>query len=184
MKHALHYRKICCTALLLVLMFVLGGPAFPQDIALKTRVMFIIKFVEFIKWPTPRVAQQVRKIGIYGTDDELFRELQDVARQPQKKYRLEIRQITSLENAGDMHLLYLPASKTIKEIKKVNESLGDASVLIFSEREGTARIDGAAVSLFEEEASNRMTFEYSERELKRRQLTADPELLNMGLRAK
>lgn len=165
-------------------MFAFGEPAFPQDIDVRTRVVFIVKFVEYIKWPASRVAQEVRRIGIYGTDNELLRELQDAARQSRKNYRLEIKQITNLEDAGDVHLLYLPASKTIKEIKKVNESLGNASVLIFAEREGTARIDGATVSLFEEEASNRMTFEYSEGELKRRQLTAAPELLNMGLRAK
>lgn len=160
-----------------------GRQAFPQDIDVRTRVVYIVSFIKYIKWPPAQVAQRVRKIGIYGTDPELLRELQDAARQPQQDFQLVIRQINDLRDAADLHLLYLPASKTIRDIRKANESLGDAPVLIFAEREGTAK-DGAAISLFEMESGNRMTFEYNEAELIRRQLKADPQLLSKGLPAR
>ncbi len=183
MKQSVRYRRWLSIILIFSSLSLTGGTAYPQDIDVRTRVVYIVSFIRYIKWPPTRVVERVRKVGIYGTDAELLRELQDAARQPQQDFQLIVRQINDLADAADLHLLYLPASKTNRDIRKVNETLGNAPILIFAEREGTAR-DGAAISLFELEAGNRMTFEYNESELTRRQLTADPQLLRKGLPAK
>ena len=183
MKQFVRHRRFFSILLLFACLNLVGGAAFPQDIDVRTRVVYIVSFIRYIKWPPAQVAQRVRKVGIYGADAELLRELQDAARQPQQDYQLVVRQINDLADATDLHLLYLPASKTSRDIRKDNESLGNSPVLIFAEREGTIR-DGAAISLFEMEAGNRMTFEYNEAELTRRHLKADPQLLSKGLRAK
>lgn len=108
---------------------------------LSVKSKFITNYIPYIYWPN-NVSKSPEFVTICVMEgDIIFSYLKDLAKKPNKKYKLTIKQKDRLASFSDCHILYV--SKDYKDLKNsVIKVISDKPVLTLSDVEGFAKSGG------------------------------------------
>lgn len=174
------YRK-WFIKLLLVVAFAISGclVSFAQRLDYKAQSLYIYKFTRHISWPKKQNSEEFR-IGIFG-NSPILDELKFMAaiKKAGNGQKIKVIQINSISEIHDLHLLYIPTSKS-RELKLICQKVGSSPTLIVAERDGLAK-KGAVINFLILE-NNTLKYEINLGNLKKHRLQIAPELLRIGFK--
>jgi hypothetical protein len=148
-----------------------------QDVSYRAQSLFIYQFTKYVTWPEENMNGDFY-IGVYG-NCPIYEELVTMAslKKAANGNRIVISQVGMIQEAGIVHILYIPSSKS-REISMINQMTAQQPVLVVAEREGLAR-KGAIINFMVMEDGT-LKFEINMTALRQRSLSISPELLKLG----
>ncbi|MEM7037190.1 MAG: YfiR family protein [Bacteroidota bacterium] len=148
-----------------------------QETNYKSQSLYIYKFCRYISWPES-TSENDFVISVYG-NSAIFEELKIMAslKKAANGRNIVIKRLDRLSDIGNEQMLYLSSSRS-RELRSVQEAVGDRPILVITERDGLAR-KGAAINFMIME-NETLKFEVNKAVLRARQLEIAPELLRMG----
>jgi hypothetical protein len=150
-----------------------------DDTNAKIKAVFIKNFVKYIEWPNSYKEGNFI-IGIYGTNPSLLLELNKMANSASvvaAGRKFEIRTISSPENAGKCHILFIPADNSF-QLSEIMPKLKGKSTLIVTEKAGLAK-QGAAINFVV--LDNKQKFELNKANAERYNLKVSSNLATLAI---
>jgi hypothetical protein len=150
-----------------------------QDLDYRAQSLYIYKFTKFIYWPEDRTTGDFN-IGVFG-NSPILEELKLMAslKKAAEDQPITVQEITAEDDLSAYHIVYVPASKS-RQIRTLEEKIGDLPVLIVAEREGMAS-RGATISFFVTDVDI-LKFEVNVGRLEQQKMTISEDLVKLGFK--
>lgn len=173
------YRTICIRSLMLGFLVLLAFAGRSQDLDYRAQSLYIYKFTKFIYWPEDRTEGEFN-IGVFG-NSPILEELKLMAslKKAAEDQPITVQEITPDDDVSNFHIIYVPASKS-RQIRSLEEKVGNQPVLIVAEREGMAG-RGATISFFVTDLDI-LKFEVNVQRLEKQQMTISEDLIKLGFK--
>lgn len=174
-----YFIKTISIFLILLTAFAKTGNS--QDVNYKAQSLYIYKFSRYIKWPES-YNQRDFVIGVYG-NSPILKELEIMAslKKAANNRKIIIRQISSVEDISDEHIIYIASSKS-RELRNILAIIQDRPTLLVAEREGLAK-KGACINFMIME-NNYLKFEINTEVVEKQKLSVSNELLKRGFKVR
>lgn len=146
-----------CTLFVLVMSSAFAPVPDPNkpDTNAKIKAVFIYNFTKYIEWPSD-YQSGVFTIGILGSDDALYKELDNMSKVKKVANRtFSIKEIASPNQLDRPHILYIPKDSDMSLTTAVNH-VKNKSTLLVTEKPGLAK-QGSAINFII--VGNRQKFE-------------------------
>lgn len=146
--------------LLLSLVLVLTANAFGQgqafeQVAAKTKVIYIVNFIKYIEWP-PDYRSGDFVIGVLNANPAMLQELNKMAAtKTAGSQKFVIKNFKTVEEIDKCNILYIPESSN-NLLAEATKKLHGKSTLLITETEGDAK-KGAAINFIAKD--NKQAFE-------------------------
>jgi hypothetical protein len=128
------YRNSIISAIL----FFLSGNMIAQDRPThEIHAAMVFNFIKYVQWPNEGEAGEF-VVGVLGEDNVFNTLKQWYDGKPKGSKKYVIKKITSVEEAGDCHVLYLGKSKS-KEIENIKNNTAGKPVLTVTDGNGLAQ---------------------------------------------
>lgn len=157
-------RVIC------LLIFILSQSySFAQITAAKLKAVFVIKFIENVKWPSTHTEIILGIIGNTDVGDELQERLKS-----KNQLNLTIKSITA-SDVSSCHAVFV-SGQSSADFKKANDAIGNQPILLITETDHS--LHGACISLIEE--GGKMQFKINKDALESKGLKVSTSLLTLS----
>jgi hypothetical protein len=171
-------RRLLFCLTLFVIPAVFGFQSIPSgDTNARLKSVFIYNFTRYIDWPADYKAGSF-VITMYGSNPAMFTELSNMAKTKMVgTQKIEIRNITSLDNIGKSNILYV-TSDISTPISEILGKIKGKSVLLVTEQPGFAK-KGSAINFVV--MDNRQKFELNQANAEKNNLKVSSSLMALAI---
>lgn len=142
----------------------------------KFKALFMYNFTKYIEWPAT-VRQGDFVIGILGASP-MAKELEIIAgKQKVGSQNIMVKTFNSIDEIGNCHILYVPASKS-SSLAQIIEKLSGKSVLVVTDKEGLAS-QGACINYVQD--GDRIKYELNKKNIEKRGMVVNSALVTLGI---
>jgi hypothetical protein len=148
---------------------------YPED---SVKAAFILRFASYVAWPEDIAPDHAFVIAVLGSSAMAESLQQQTANRSLMNRPIQVRRITSLQNAGDAQILYVGNDRR-PELRELLTPLAGRSVLVITS-EHRALDAGSTINLLV--ADHRVRLEVSMRVARPANLRISSELLSLAVR--
>lgn len=164
-------RALCTIGLALAATAALGAQAFPES---AVKAAFLLRIAEYVEWPETPPGQFV--IAVVGRDG-MAESLRDLTNRPLHGRPVSVRQVGSLAEARDAHIIYVAGGRQA-DLRALQRAAPLKGVLVISDEEdGLAR--GGVINF--RKVGGRIRFEVSLQASREADLKISADLLSVAV---